>query len=352
MTPPHVPDPLRYESMPYRRAGRSGLDLPVVSLGLWQNFGVGQAFDRQRDIVLRAVDRGITHLDLANNYGPPPGAAEENLGVLLRTDLRALRDELVITTKAGYRAWPGPYGEWGSRKNLLASLDRSLNHLGLDHVDVFYSHRFDPRTPLAETMGALRTAVDSGRAVYAGISSYSPRRTREALAEAERIGLRLVLHQPSYSMLNRWIEAPAADAGGASLLDVVAEAGLGTVVFSPLAQGMLTSKYLHGVPEGSRAARGGSLAVEYLSESTLTHIRALDAIARSRGQTLAQMALAWALRDPRVTSVIVGASSTQQLDENLVALDNLGFSDDELSAVDEHAVDAGINLWAKRSSDL
>lgn len=339
-------------SMPFRRAGRSGLDLPLVSLGLWQNFGDGDPLENQRAIVLRAVERGITHLDLANNYGPPPGAAEANLGRLLRTDLRGLRDQLVLTTKAGYRQWPGPYGEFGSRKYLLASLDQSLDRLGVDQVDIFYSHRYDPTTPLTETLGALSTAVSSGRALYAGISSYSARRTVEALAVARDIGLTLTVHQPSYSMLNRWIEEPDAHAEGASLLDVAGAAGLGVVAFSPLAQGMLTGKYLHGVPDGSRAARGGSLRSEYLSAETLEHLRALAAIAESRGQSLAQLALAWTLRDPRITSVLLGASSVRQLDENLAALDHLALDDGELALIDEHAVDAGINLWAQRSSDL
>lgn len=347
-----LPSPGRYETMGYRRAGRSGLDLPLVSLGLWQNFGGADPVATQREIVLHAIDRGITHLDLANNYGPPPGFAETNLGAILRTDLAGLRDELVLSTKAGYRMWPGPYGEWGSRKYLLASLDQSLARLGVDHVDIFYSHRFDPSTPLEETLGALKTAVDSGRALYAGISSYSAHRTQEALAVAERIGLPLLLHQPSYSMLNRWIEYPAPQAEGASLLDVLGRAGLGAIVFSPLAQGMLTTKYLHGVPEGSRAARQGSLSADFLTPETLTHIQALNEIAAGRGQSLAQLAVAWALRDDRVTSVLLGASSVAQLDENLGALDHLDLTADELAAIDEHAVDSGINLWAERSSDL
>ncbi len=338
--------------MTFRRAGRSGLDLPLVSLGLWQNFGAAQPFEVQRAIVLAAVEHGITHLDLANNYGPPPGAAEEVMGTLLRTDLRGRRDELVLTTKAGYRMWPGPYGEHGSRAYLLRSLDQSLRRLGLEHVDVFYSHRFDPATPLEETLGALKTAVDQGKALYAGISSYSAARTRQALAVASRIGLRLTLHQPSYSMLNRWIERPAADAGGASLLDVVGAAGLGTVVFSPLAQGMLTERYLGGVPAGSRAARGGPLDPRMLTAETLDHVRALDRIAHDRGQSLAQMAIAWAARDPRVTSVVVGASSTEQLLANLGAVASPPFSTDELEAIDRHAVDADVNIWASRSSDL
>ncbi len=348
----HRPDPQRYDRMPYRRAGRSGLDLPAVSLGLWQNFGWAVPADRQRDVVLHAVDRGITHLDLANNYGPPPGSAEEGLGRLLATDLRPYRDELVLSTKAGYDMWPGPYGSGGSRKYLLASLDQSLARLGVDHVDLFYSHRFDPTTPLHETLGALRTAVESGRALQVGISSYSARRTVEALAVAAELGLDLTLHQPSYSMLNRWIEAPDPGAGGRSLLDVLGDAGVGAIVFSPLAQGMLTGKYLAGVPAGSRAARGGSLRPEFLRPENLASVRALDAVARARGQSLAQMAVAWALRDPRVTSVLLGASSVEQLDENLAALEQLRFTADELAAIDQHAVDAGVNIWAARSSDL
>ncbi|MDT0165539.1 aldo/keto reductase [Actinotalea sp. AC32] len=338
--------------MTYRRAGRSGLDLPVVSLGLWQNFGDPQAFETQRAVVLEAFDAGVTHLDLANNYGPPPGAAEEVLGRVLARDLARHRDELVITTKAGYRAWEGPYGEFGSRASVLASLDRSLRRIGVDHVDVLYSHRFDPRTPLEETLGALRTAVDSGKALYAGISSYSARRTREAVGVARDLGLRLVVHQPSYSMLNRWVEQPQQDAGGASLLDVAEEAGLGVVAFSPLAQGMLTGKYLDGVPEASRAARGSSLPRSYLTPEALDHVRALDAVARGRGQTLAQLALTWVLRDPRVTSVLIGASSTRQLRDNLGAVAAAPLADDELARIDEHAVDSGVNLWGPRSSDL
>ncbi|MHB1489184.1 L-glyceraldehyde 3-phosphate reductase [mine drainage metagenome] len=346
----HIAAADRYDSIPYRRAGRSGLSLPTISLGLWQNFGEREPFDRQREILLHAFDRGVTHLDLANNYGPPPGSAETSLGRVLAQDLRSYRDELVISTKAGYRQWPGPYGDGGSRAYLLRSLDQSLHRLGLDHVDVFYSHRYDPDTPLQETLGALKTAVDSGRAIYAGISSYSARRTVEALEVAADLGLTLTLHQPSYSMLNRWIERP--DASGRSLLDVVGGAGLGTIVFSPLAQGMLTDRYLGGVPAGSRAARGGPLQPGFLNPENLGHIRALDAIARRRGQSLAQLALAWALRDSRVTAVLLGASSPAQLDENLAALDHLDLSAQELAEIDEHAVEAGINIWAPRSSDL
>ena len=345
-------DPDRHARLPLRRAGRTGLDLPAVTLGLWQNFGDATPFADQRALVLHAVDLGVVHLDLANNYGPPPGAAEAGVGRLLASDLRSHRDELLIATKAGYRQWPGPYGEFGSRKYLLASLDQSLRRLGTDHVDVFYSHRFDPSTPLEETIGALKTAVDSGRARYAGISSYSARRTQEALAVAGRIGLPLALHQPSYSMLNRWVERPDPEAGGASLLDVAAGAGLGVVAFSPLAQGMLTRKYLDGVPADSRAARGGPLRPEYLSDDNLARVRALAAVAEARGQSLAQLAIAWVLRDPRVTSVALGARTPEQLTENLAAVHGPALTDAELAEIELHAVDAGINLWASRSSDL
>ena len=334
----------RYDSMTYRRCGRSGLDLPAISLGLWQNFGHDKPEATQREIVLHAVDRGITHIDLANNYGPPPGAAESFFGRLLATDLAPYRDELVISSKAGYRMWPGPYGEWGSRKYLLASLDASLRRLGQDYVDIFYSHRDDPTTPLHETMGALKTAVDSGRALYAGISSYTAERAAEAVATARELGLTLLVHQPSYSMLNRWVEG-----GQPSALDVTEDAGMGNVVFSPLAQGMLTGKYLDGIPEDSRAARNGSLRQEFLSAENLRLVRALNDIAVERGQTLAQLAIAWVLRDPRVTSALVGASSVAQLDDSLAALDNLEFSAEELERIDEHAVDAGINIWAART---
>jgi L-glyceraldehyde 3-phosphate reductase len=348
----HLADPDRYTALAYRRTGRSGLDLPAISLGLWQNFGGGDPLDRQRDIVLHAFDRGITHFDLANNYGPPAGSTERNFGRLLASDLGPYRDELVISTKAGYDMWPGPYGVGGSRKYLLASLDQSLARMGLDYVDLFYSHRFDPTTPLEETMGALKTAVDSGRALYVGISSYNAHRTLQALDVARTIGLTLTIHQPSYSMLNRWIEHPDPQAGDRSLLDVLGEAGLGAIVFSPLAQGMLTARYLDGVPADSRAARGGSLAAEFLTDATLGHVRGLAAIAASRGQSLAQMAISWALRDPRVTSALLGASSVGQLDENLAALQAVDFDPDELARIDEHAVDAGVNIWAARSSDL
>ncbi|WP_182114104.1 MULTISPECIES: aldo/keto reductase [unclassified Actinotalea] len=340
--------------MTYRRAGRSGLLLPAVSLGLWQGFGVDRPVALQREIVLHAVDRGVTHLDLANNYGPPPGAAEETLGRLLRTDLRGHRHELVLTTKAGYRAWPGPYGEHGGRAYLLRSLDRSLALLGVPEVDVFYSHRFDPTTPLAETIAALGTALTSGRARYVGISSYSAARTLEALDVARDLGVPLTLHQSSWSLLNRWVERPAAGPDGTeqALLDVVERAGMGLVAFSPLAQGLLTDRYLRGVPPDSRAARGGSFDPAWLTAENLGRVRGLDAIARARGQSLAQMAISWVLRDPRTTSVLVGASSTAQLDDTLAALDGPGFSVDELTAVDALAQDAGVNLWAARSSDL
>jgi L-glyceraldehyde 3-phosphate reductase len=331
----------RYQRMAYRRCGRSGLKLPAVSLGLWQNFGHDRPLDTQRSIVRRAFDRGITHLDLANNYGPPYGSAEENFGRLIATDLRGHRDELVISTKAGYDMWPGPYGEWGSRKYLLASLDQSLRRMGLDYVDIFYSHRFDPDTPLAETMGALDTAVRSGRALYVGVSSYSPAKTAEAAAILRDLGTPLLIHQPSYSLLNRWIED--------GLLDILEREGVGCIGFSPLAQGMLTDRYLHGVPEGSRASRSGSLAARWLTKENLTKIRSLNEIAAGRGQSLAQLAIAWTLRDPRMTSTLIGASSLAQLDDSLGALDNLGFDDAELAEIDRHATEAGINLWARSS---
>ncbi|WP_315095766.1 aldo/keto reductase [uncultured Cellulomonas sp.] len=335
-------------SLPHRKAG--GLSWPVVSLGLWQNFGATIAFDDQRRLVLHAVDRGVVHLDLANNYGPPPFAAEESVGRLLARDLRTRRDELLITTKAGYRAWPGPYGEHGSAKYLRASLDRSLRLLGVDCVNVFYSHRFDPATPLEETLGALDRAVRSGKARHAGISSYSADRTVEALAVAASLGLRLAVHQPAYSLLNRWVEQPGAD--GRSLLEVADDASMAVVAFSPLAQGMLSARYLHGIPDDSRAARGGPLRTEWLTDEALDHVRALDAVARAGGRTLPQLALAWVLRDPRVTSVLVGARTAAQLDENLAAVALPALADDELAAIEPHAVDAGINLWGARSSEL
>jgi L-glyceraldehyde 3-phosphate reductase len=331
----------RYDSMTYRRTGRSGLDLPAISLGLWHNFGDDVPFDRQRAILRRAFDLGVTHFDLANNYGPPYGSAETNFGRHLADDFAAYRDELVISTKAGWDMWPGPYGQGGgSRKYVLASLDQSLRRLGLDYVDIFYSHRPDPTTPFEETMGALHTAVQSGRALYAGISSYSPEDTAKAAEILADLGTPLLIHQPSYSMLNRWIETEG-------LLDTLEDVGAGCIAFSPLAQGMLTGKYLNGIPEGSRASQDKSLSTELLSEDALGHIRALNDIAQQRGQSLAQMALAWALRDPRVTSVLVGASSVGQLEQNIGALENLSFTDDELAAIDEHAVDTGIDLWAQ-----
>ncbi|MDQ1616229.1 MAG: L-glyceraldehyde 3-phosphate reductase, partial [Actinomycetota bacterium] len=314
-----------------------------VSLGLWHNFGDDKPVETQRAILRRAFDRGVTHFDLANNYGPPYGAAETNFGAIFAADFRPYRDELVISTKAGYDMWPGPYGEWGSRKYLLASLDQSLARMGLDYVDIFYSHRFDPDTPLEETMGALDTAVRSGRALYAGISSYSAERTTEAVAILAAMGTPVLIHQPSYSMLNRWIE------GG--LLDVLGQEGIGCIAFSPLAQGMLTDRYLHGVPEDSRAAQGTSLDTGMLSEENLARVRALNEVAERRGQSLAQLALVWALRDERVTSVLIGASSVRQLDANLDSLDRSDLSAEELAEIDRHAVDADINIWARSSAD-
>ncbi|MGH3490209.1 MAG: L-glyceraldehyde 3-phosphate reductase [Actinopolymorphaceae bacterium] len=331
----------RYDRMKYRRSGRNGLPLPAVSLGLWHNFGDDAALERQRAILRRAFDLGVTHFDLANNYGPPAGSAELNFGKLFRQDLAPYRDELIISTKAGYYMWPGPYGEWGSRKYLLSSLDQSLSRMGLEYVDIFYSHRFDPDTPLEETMGALDSAVRQGKALYAGISSYSPEHTRQAAAILTELGTPLLIHQPSYSMLNRWIEE--------SLIDTVGELGVGCIAFSPLAQGMLTDKYLGGIPEGSRASQGKSLSPDQLSEKNLAHVRALNEIAKRRGQSLAQMALAWALRHRQMTSVLIGASSVAQLENNVAALDELDFTADELAEIDGHAVEAGINLW-KRSS--
>ena len=338
----YVPAHDRYAAMPYRRCGRSGLSLPPISLGLWQNFGAERPLAESRRILLRAFDLGITHLDLANNYGPPYGSAEETLGRVLATDLRPHRDELVISTKAGYDMWAGPYGEWGSRKHLLSSLDQSLRRMGLDHVDIFYSHRFDPETPLEETMGALDTAVRSGRALYAGISSYSAARTQEAAEIMGDLGTPLLIHQPSYSMLNRWVE------GG--LLDVLGAEGIGCIVFSPLAQGMLSDRYLEGVPEGSRAARGGSLTRSMLSPDTLGKIRGLHEIAARRGQSLSQMAIAWVLRDPRVTSALIGVSSVEQLEEDLGALRRLEFAPGELAEIDRLATESGVNIWAPSSA--
>ena len=333
----------RYDRMLYRRSGRSGLALPAVSLGLWWNFGHDRPFEASRAIVRRAFDLGITHFDLANNYGPPYGSAEENFGRMLAADLAPYRDELVVSTKAGYDMWPGPYGDRGSRKYLLASLDQSLERLGLDYVDIFYSHRPDPETPLEETMGALATAVHQGKALYAGISSYSAARTAEAAAALRDLGVELLIHQPSYSMLNRWIEP--------ELLDVLSDEGVGCITFSPLAQGMLTDKYLDGIPEGSRATRGYALSEDLLAEETLEKIRALNEIAGRRGQTLAQMALAWTLRDPRVTSTLIGASGVEQLEENVAALDRLDFTEEELAEIDRHATESGVNLWARAMED-
>jgi L-glyceraldehyde 3-phosphate reductase len=332
----------RYDSMPYRRCGRSGLHLPAVSLGLWHNFGDDAPLETQRAVLRRAFDLGVTHFDLANNYGPPYGSAEVNFGRILREDLLPYRDELIISTKAGYDMWPGPYGDRGSRKYVLASLDQSLRRMGLDYVDIFYSHRFDPDTPLEETMGALDTAVRQGKALYAGISSYSATRTAEAARILRELGTPLLIHQPSYSLLNRWIEE--------DLLDVLGDEGVGCIVFSPLAQGMLTDKYLGGVPEDSRVSRGGALSEDMLTDEALSHVRALNEIATRRSQSLAQMAIAWTLRDPRVTTALVGARTVAQLEDSLGALQALDFSDEELAEIDGHAVEAGINLW-KASSD-
>ena len=338
----YLPDPTRYDTMLYRRSGRSGLRLPAISVGLWQNFGHDRPIDTQRAVIHRAFDLGVTHFDLANNYGPPAGSAEENFGRILASDLGGYRDELIISSKAGYGMWPGPYGDEGSRKYLIASLDQSLQRMGLDYVDIFYSHRFDPQTPLEETLGALDSAVRQGKALYVGVSSYSPENTRKAVAILRKLGTPLVIMQPSYSMLNRWIE------GG--LLDVIGEEGVGCICFSPLAQGLLTGKYLSGIPAGSRAAAGGSLQPEQLDDQTLAKVRALAEIAKRRGQSLAQMALAWILRDPRVTSALVGAGSVAQLEENLAALKNLEFSGAELTEIDRYATDSGINIW-QASSD-
>ena len=333
---PYAADAARYDSFPYRRTGRSGLRLPAISLGLWQNFGDVNPIETQRAILRRAFDSGVTHFDLANNYGPPYGSAERNFGTIFAQDFRPYRDELVISSKAGYDMWPGPYGDHGSRKYLLASLDQSLDRMGLDYVDIFYSHREDPDTPLEETMGALATAVQSGRALYAGISNYQPQRTRQAHAILAEMGVPLLIHQPSYSMVNRWIEE--------GLLDAVGELGVGVIAFSPLAQGLLTSRYLHGVPEGSRAARDTQIAAT-LTDEALGHLRALKEIAAGRGQSLAQLALAWVLRDPRTTSALIGASSVQQLDDNLAAVRQLDFTTEELAAIEEHAIPDGATRW-------
>jgi L-glyceraldehyde 3-phosphate reductase len=335
----YTPAPTRYESMHYRRVGRSGLQLPAVSLGLWHNFGDDVSFERQEAVLRRAFDLGITHFDLANNYGPPYGSAEENMGRHLRRSFAGLRDELVISSKAGWDMWPGPYGQvGGSRKYLVASLDQSLRRLGLDYVDIFYHHRPDPETPLEETMGALDAIVRSGKALYVGISSYSAEDTRRAAGILADLGTPLLIHQPSYSMLNRWVE-------GDRLLDTLDEVGAGCIAFSPLAQGMLTDKYLHGIPEGSRATQGKSLSTSLISEDTVEHLRALDEIAAGRGQTLAQMALGWALREERMSSVLIGASSPEQLEQNVGALDRVSFTADELAVIDDHARDSGVDLW-------
>ncbi|AAT89864.1 aldo/keto reductase [Leifsonia xyli subsp. xyli] len=334
------PSPTRYDRMLYRRTGRSGLDLPVLSLGLWQNFGDDRPLETQRAIVRRAFDLGITHFDLANNYGPPYGAAETAFGRILKEDLRPYRDEIVLSSKAGWDMWPGPYGQGGGRKHLLASLDQSLRRLGVDTVDIFYSHRPDPSTPLEETMGALDTAVRSGKALYVGISSYGPEETRRAAEILSDLGTPLLIHQPSYSLLNRWIETEG-------LLDTLGELGVGMIGFTALAQGMLTDKYLGGVPAGSRAAAGGSFDASWLTGEVVERLRALAGIAAARGQSLAQLALAWALRDDRVTSLVIGASSVSQLEENIAALGNRSFTHEELAAIDRHAVDAGVDLWAR-----
>jgi|SRR5690625_105305 len=337
-------NPDRYEQIPYRRVGNSGLLLPIISLGLWQNFGDDVPLERQRAILRRAFDRGVTHFDLANNYGPPPGSSEINFGRILREDFHSYRDELIISTKAGYDMWPGPYGIGGSRKYLLASLDQSLQRMGLDYVDIFYSHRFDPETPLEETLGALDHAVRSGKALYVGISSYSGERTTEAVKILREMGTPVLIHQPSYSMLNRWIED-----GDPSLLDVLGAEAVGCIAFSPLAQGLLTPKYLSGIPEGSRMTKGKSMSKDMLTDDVLEHLRALNAVAEKRGQSLAQMALAWVLRDERITSALIGASSVEQLDQNLDSTQNLEFSDAELAEIDKHAVDADINIWRRSS---
>jgi L-glyceraldehyde 3-phosphate reductase len=331
----------RYDQMPYRRCGHSGIQLPAISFGLWNNFGDDRPIETQRAILRRAFDRGVTHFDLANNYGPPNGAAETNFGRIFAEDFRPYRNELVLSTKAGYDMWPGPYGEWGSRKYLLSSLDDSLQRMGLDHVDIFYSHRYDPDTPLEETLGAVADAVKQGKARYAGISSYSAEKTAEAVRIFRDFGIRLLIHQPSYSLFNRWIEP--------ELLDELERDGVGCIVFSPLGQGLLTDRYLDGIPEGSRAAQGRFMNESFLTEERLAAVRSLNEIASGRGQTLAQMAVAWVLRDPRVTSALVGASSVEQLDDTLGALERLDFSDDELAEIDKYAVDEGINIWAESS---
>ncbi|MFZ3219708.1 MAG: L-glyceraldehyde 3-phosphate reductase [Rhodoferax sp.] len=338
--------PTRYDTLPYRTCGRSGLKLPAVSLGLWHNFGDATPLETQRALLRTAFDLGITHFDLANNYGPPYGSAETNFGEHLRRDFRPYRDELIISSKAGWDMWPGPYGQGGgSRKYVLASLDQSLRRMGLDYVDIFYSHRFDPDTPLEETMGALASAVQQGKALYVGVSSYSAGKTREAAALLRSMGVAPLIHQPSYSLLNRWAEE--------DLLDALDDTGMGCIAFSALAQGLLTNKYLNGIPADARINRpgGGSLKAEHLSAQNLTHVRALNAIALARGQSLAQMATAWVLRDPRVTSALIGASHPEQITELVGALRNLHFTAEELTAIDQHAVEGGINLWQRPSTD-
>ena len=341
----YLPSDNRYNAMRYNRCGKSGLLLPAISLGLWHNFGGVDIFENGRAMARKAFDLGITHFDVANNYGPPPGSAEENFGRILRLDLGAYRDELVISTKAGFRMWPGPYGEWGSRKNLLASLDRSLRRLGLEYVDIFYHHRPDPNTPIEESMSALDAAVRQGKALYAGISSYSATKTREAAAILKAMGVPMLIHQPSYSMMNRWIEG--------ELLDALEDNGMGCIAFSALAQGLLTSKYLNGVPADARINRpgGGSLKQDHLSPQNLAHVRALNEMAVARGQSLAQMAVAWVLRDKRVTSALIGASRPEQIVELVGALKQPAFSAAELAAIDQHAVDGGLNLWKRPSTD-
>ncbi len=338
----YLPAPTRYDTMVYRRSGRSGLKLPAVSLGLWHNFGGDSVFENMRAMCRTAFDLGITHFDLANNYGPPPGSAEENFGRILKTDFRDLRDELIVSTKAGYGMWPGPYGEWGSRKYLLASLDQSLKRMGLDYVDIFYSHRVDPDTPLEETMGALDAAVRQGKALYVGISSYNSERTAEASEILRELGTPCLIHQPSYSMLNRWTESDR-------LLDTLEAEGIGCIAFSPLAQGMLTSKYLKGVPEGSRAKAGKSFKMEFLNKETVARVSALSDIAKARGQSLAQMAIAWVLRDPRMTSALIGASRPEQITEIAAAVQNTTFSKKELKEIDKYAEESEINLWSRSS---
>jgi L-glyceraldehyde 3-phosphate reductase len=338
----YTPRGERYEAMPYRRCGRGGLLLPAISLGLWQNFGDDRPLANSRAMLRRAFDLGITHFDLANNYGPPYGSAEINFGRIFAEDFRPFRDELIISTKAGYDMWPGPYGEFGSRKYLLASLDQSLHRMGLEYVDIFYSHRFDSETPLTETMGALDTAVRSGKALYAGISSYGPRRTEEAAQIMRELGTPLLIHQPSYSLLNRWVED--------ELLDVLEREGVGAIVFSPLAQGLLTNRYLRGVEEDSRVRRGHYFSATLLTDENLARVRALNEIAASRGQTLAQMAIAWVLRDARITSALLGASSVEQLEQNVAALERLDFDAEELAEIDRHAQEGEVNLWEPSST--